>query len=541
MDTTDKKKCWPLWLMPGIPGLLFLLAGMALLPRPGLQHDELFFYGPIHTPDSSFFDIQVFGTKLTCMVMSYSGALKTWLYELLFLVLPRNRWTVRLPALLMGLATIQLTWVWVRRIAGDRAAAITTVLLATDTLFLMTDLFDWGPVALQHLLLMGGLVAVQIWVASGSRRMLQLGCLLWGLGMWDKALMVWPLSSMALAAVCVFPRTALRKAREGLAVGLLWFAVGALPLIWYNVAMHGATATSNTKYDATGLQDKLPALKRTVDGSMLSGYMVLNDSAPQPRRPRTGLEIVSVSLRRAIGDHRTNWMIPAYTAGFLLLLAMWRTEVRRPLLFLLITCAAMWLQMALNRGTGGSAHHVILMWPFPVAFLGIVFDAAATRIPKQGPLLLAAVIGVLATQNMLTTNDYYARFVVNGSAGGWTDAIYPLESALEEMPAAWIGVVDWGILNGLRLMEHKRFSMFMPDPNPADPTFQLQVAATDFLFVQHTDDKQILPGVNGKLREAARKLGYGEKVLKVILDRNGRPVFEIFRFVPADGGAATQQ
>ncbi len=528
------------WLMPGIPCLLFLLAGMALLPHPGLQHDELFFFGPIHSPDSSFYDINLFGSKLVCMVMSYSGALKTWLYRLLLLLLPANRWTVRFPALLMGVATIYLTWGWVRRIAGERAAAITALLLATDTMFLMTDLFDWGPVALQHLLLMGGLAAVQLWIAKGSRRMLALGGFLWGLGMWDKALMVWPLAAMAVAAICVFPRETLRRVRHGAGIAAVAFAIGALPLIWYNVAQPGVTATANTKYDAEGLRSKLPALKRTVDGSMLSGYMVYNDPVAQPRRPRTGLEIVSVALRRAIGDHRTNWMLPAYGLGLVLMLLLWRTDARRSLLFLLITSAMVWLQMALNRGTGGSAHHVILMWPFPVAFLGIAFDAGAVRLGSRGPAVLAALVAVLSLQNLLTTNDYLARFVVNGGAGGWTDAIYPMEAALEQMPAGWIGTVDWGYLNGLRLLPKKPFSLFMPDPNPKDPMFQQQVRATDFLFVQHTDDKQILPGSNDKLREAAKQLGYEEKVIRVIPDRNGRPVFEIFRF-QAIGGGGTEK
>jgi hypothetical protein len=417
-----------------------------------------------------------------------------------------------------------------------RAASIASILLATDTLFLMTDLFDGGPVALQHVLLIGGLLAVQIWLATGSRGMLRLGFFLWGLGMWDKALMVWPLSGLGLAALVVFPRRTLMQVRKGLGSAAIFFLLGALPLVWYNVAQRGVTATANTKYDAAGIGEKIPALKRTFDGSMLSGYMVYNDAKGFPRKPKTVVEIASVAVRGLIGDHRTNWMLPAYLLGMALLILLWRTEARRPLLLLLIACAVMWFQMALNRGTGGSAHHVILMWPFPVVFLAIAFDAAARRFGERGGRVLAAAVAVLALQNVLTTNDYLARFTLFGGAGGWTDALYPLSQAMDEMPASWVGTVDWGYLNGLRLLEKRPLKIFMPDPDVKNPSFLVQLKAPDFLFVQHPDDKEILRGVNGNLRKAAEQLGYEEKVERVIFDRNGRPVFQIFRFRRRSGG-----
>ena len=121
-------------LIPLLPILVFLLAGWALLPRPGLQNDELFFVGPIYTPAAAYDYITVGASTIPLMVMSYTGALKTWLYAGLFELVAPNQWSVRLPMLLLGALTIWLTWCWVRRVAGVRAAAIATVLLATDTI-----------------------------------------------------------------------------------------------------------------------------------------------------------------------------------------------------------------------------------------------------------------------------------------------------------------------------------------------------------------------------------------------------------------------
>ncbi len=55
---------------PILPCLVFFLTGIALLPYPGPQNDELFFSGPLYAPDSSFFRLEVFGWKIPFMVMS---------------------------------------------------------------------------------------------------------------------------------------------------------------------------------------------------------------------------------------------------------------------------------------------------------------------------------------------------------------------------------------------------------------------------------------------------------------------------------------
>ena len=67
------------------------------------------------------------------------------------------------------------------------------------------------------------------------------------------------------------------------------------------------------------------------------------------------------------------------------------------------------------------------------------------------------------------------------------------------------------------------------------------VTSPDFIFIEHTDEYQMFPGVNGQFRDAALALGYTEHVERVVHDNEGRPVFEIFRFAKvADGVAAAR-
>jgi 4-amino-4-deoxy-L-arabinose transferase-like glycosyltransferase len=523
-------------LAPAISVLLFALAGLALIPYPGLQNDELFFSGPIYFADAAFYRLDIGVFKIPIMVISYTGALKTWIYEALFQFLAPNEWSVRIPVLLMGMATIWLTWVWVRRLAGARAAAVAAILLSTDTIFLMTNTFDWGPVALQHILLMAGLVALDRWIRApqqAGHRTLALAFFLWGLGLWDKALLAWPLGGLAVAALCVYPRQTLQRIRwKPAAIAIAAFLIGAAPLVEFNLKLHGQTATANAHFTATELGVKATALRHTVDGSTLFGYMVYRNAGQYQIRPRNVLGRAAAWISSVAGDHHRNAMFPAYAAALVCFVSLLflRSPARRQLLFLLITILVAWAQMAFNKGTGGASHHAILLWPFPVVFLAVAFTALADRFARNGSIALAALVAFLAAENLLTTNEYLTAFAVNGASGGWTDAIYRLAASVEKSEStSWYGLVDWGYLNGLRLLHEGDLPVFIAQVDADRAEILREIDSPDRIFIQHTEDKQIFPGINDRWRDVTARLGYTEKVVRVIHDRNGRPVFELFR------------
>jgi hypothetical protein len=525
-------------LIPAASITFFLLAGIALIPWPGLQNDELFFAGPLFDRNAAFYYSQVGPFHIPLMVVSYTGALKTWLYAGLFATLEPSPWVIRIPALLAGAATIWLTWIWMNRMgAGAKAAAIATLLLATDTSYLLTTTFDWGPVALQHLLLMSGLVCIQIWIARQSRALLALAFFLWGLGLWDKALMLWPLSGLAAACCIVYWREMIRRIRLGdAAIALACFTIGAMPLIWYNIERPGATASRNLALSTTEVHQKIKALRESVDGSEMFGFIVKEDNASQPPSGAGFFTRLPLAIKRHLGTPRRNLMPLLLVAAVLCFTAQWRSPVRRPLLFLGITMAVAWAEMFFNKGTGVFVHHVVLLWPFPFAFAGIALASAAQRLAAPGEILLVALLTIVLAANLLTTNEYLAEFIADGGTGGWTDAIYNLSATVDTISAPWIGLVDWGCLNGLRLLHQRDVGFFVasdfvmsPTPTAADREAIAHMADTPgIVFIQHVADKQIFPGVNDRFRAVAMQNGFEEQVRQVIPDRHGRPVFELF-------------
>jgi 4-amino-4-deoxy-L-arabinose transferase-like glycosyltransferase len=290
----------------------FALLSLALLPYPGLQDDELFFTVPLYLPQGTLFSVKAFGGRVPLMLNGYLGAFKTWLYAGIFEFFEPSRWSVRVPMVLVGVITIWLTWLWTRRAAGPRAAAFTVALLATDSVFIVTNTFDWGPVALQHALLMGGLVALQTWLAKDSSRYLALSFLLFGLGLWDKALMIWPLVGLAVATLCVYPKELRQHLRRvPLAIAAASLLLGALPLVTFNLIRHGETASANTKLSLFLIPAKLNELRQILNGSILLGPLVATSAGPLEQTPKTLVERTSAGIETALGARPENWMLPA--------------------------------------------------------------------------------------------------------------------------------------------------------------------------------------------------------------------------------------
>ena len=122
-----------------------------LIPYPGIQNDEALFACGLFEPVVVEDKVSIFKYVIPTMLMSYIGAVKIWLYAIVFSFWDPSVYSLRVPPLLIGAAAIGLTYVLMRRTMGVAAAIAGIALLATDPSYLMTAVFDWGPVAIQHL------------------------------------------------------------------------------------------------------------------------------------------------------------------------------------------------------------------------------------------------------------------------------------------------------------------------------------------------------------------------------------------------------
>ncbi len=246
-------------------GSLFLVyAGLVMAPLVGVQTDEALFAAPLLSPKSAaawVFD------QVPIMQMTYLGSLKTWLYALVFDVFGTGVYSLRVPTILLSAGAILLWTFWLRQVGGRTIAAVFVLLVATDPVYIMTSTFDWGPVVLQRLLFVAGVVLIWRYHKTGMTRYLFVASVVFGLGLWDKALFIWVLSAACVMTFLVWRRAVVATLTgKACVIGAVALCIGAGPLIYYNVNAPANTFASNINLSSEGLLSKLYVARSTLEG-----------------------------------------------------------------------------------------------------------------------------------------------------------------------------------------------------------------------------------------------------------------------------------
>ncbi|HUS07067.1 MAG TPA: hypothetical protein VMZ52_12245, partial [Bryobacteraceae bacterium] len=318
--------------------------------------------------------------------------------------------------------------------------------------------------------------------------------------------------------------------------------LGAAPLLIYNVHRHWLTL-GNAAWSAEGFTGKAGLLQEGLAGAGLYASIARDDDETPGRPPAGPVEETVVRLDSSSGAPRTSlfWVGCLVTLA-LLPVACRYPEARTAAVFALVTFLVSWLMMAFTKGAGASTHHAVLLWPMPHLAVATVFSAAGRRFGLAGKLILGIFASAIAVSSLLVTNHYYAMQIRNGGTSPWTEAFYPLSSALAKMQVNQVCLADWGFADNLRLMHQGRLPLAgaaLEDTEEARAYLRRQIHDPNNVFVTHTEGNRIFPRNTEMLLAFARKEGLMGTDVKLFHDRNGRAVIEIFRFVPAPGKKST--
>jgi hypothetical protein len=511
-----------------------MLLAVLYIPYAGIQADEALFSAPLfpHIPKDLPLPIRPHHVPL--MVMTYIGSLKTLLYWPIFRIFGSSPWTLRLPVVLVGAVTIFIFYRLTGVSGGARAAAIGAFLLATDPVFLLTNTFDWGPVALEHAFLVTGCWLLyrfgsqapsdaRIWNLAG-------GFLCFGLALWNKAVFVWSLSGVLAGGLLVFWPEIRRALKPRIVtVAASAFVAGALPLVIYNLTHKSVTVTENAHLDPSNVARKFIQVEYAANGSSLFGYLAGEDWRPNPKAPQSLRGRTAAWIHDHAGAHRATGFY--YVLGVLLLTAPWWWKSRAAR-FSLVFMTVSWLLMALTHDAGTSAHHVILLWPFPILFAAIALASLPWR-----PIAWTAAI-VMVAMNLLVLNQYLYQLERNGAGDVWSDALNPFSASLDTYGDRTLYVIDWGIFENLNLLHQGRLDfqilqgpLMTESPSPKDlQQIKSMLSDPSALVLDHVPEKEVFPEVGARLDRAAESFGYRRVVVRTIADSNGRPMFEILRF-----------
>ncbi len=511
--------------------LLFFIVGVLWISELGIQSDEALFTAAIYPPIEKQYRMRVFHRDFPLMVMTYVGTLKAAIWAPVFAVWEPSAASLRLPAVALAAFTVWLFYRLLLPALGLRAALAGCALLATDSMFLLMSRWDWGPVVLQHLCLVGGILLLLRFHQNLRQWWLFLGFFVLGLGLWDKAIFVWSLAGMGLGVLIVFPRELIQvftRRRCGIAVA--GFLLGALPLVIYNVRHQLVTFRGNTSWSTEDFRPKVHLLKVTWQGEALFGSLMRNEWEGPVREAQDAGERLLFHINGLSGHPRRNLLGPLLLLALAVLPFIWRSAASRAALFALVFCTVTFLLMALTRGAGGGAHHTVLLWPFPHLFVVALLAEASKRI-KFGLVLLSLLIGSACIANLLVTSTYYTNMLRHGSTVIWTDAIYSLSDALKSERPNWICLQDWGFYDNLRLLHRGALPLCVtgtPDTVEGKVFVRKQLEQAKTLYIGHTESTVVEAESYKHWTAFLQEAGYHKVNRRVFPDSNGRPIIEMY-------------
>ncbi|MBI1788116.1 MAG: hypothetical protein HYR60_11275, partial [Acidobacteria bacterium] len=151
--------------------------------------------------------------------------------------------------------------------------------------------------------------------------------------------------------------------------------------------------------------------------------------------------------------------------------------------------------------------------------------------------VLAAAMVYQVGQCLLVTNQNLYQLARYGAAGVWSDALYGLSAEIDQVHASQVVVIDWGMLNGIVTLHRGRLPVYTLSDDFIWQNFNADQRNyyRDYLdrgvWIGHTPKYRLFPAVNDRVVQSTEEAGYRKEPIKTVQDRNGREVFEMFRFV----------
>jgi hypothetical protein len=424
--------------------------------------------------------------------------------------------------ILAGALTILLFYRATAAKLGTEAAMFAAALLATDASLVMTNTFDWGPVALEHLLLVAGCL---LYVRGRPAW----ACFLFGLALWNKAVFVWALGGLLAAwfVLWILRHRSDRNFQPSLmAKCLVAFLLGASPLLIYSLNNPTAVVRMVRPPDfRTALAQNSIQFQSALEGSSVFGYITGEDFDANPRTV-SGLP---GKIHDLFGERRKGFLAIALVLSVILVPVAWKRHsgmLLATLAFLIVSALSM-----LWTGGGGSAHHMVLLWPAPHLLVAVTLASLRPTFLRR--VLLVILVGA----NLLVVNEYVYKLQRNGSRGSFSDAIYPLAQEVRALQSKPVCLMDWGITENLIYLTNGQHNLrtywpqlASPDPIPADHEISQLLHDPDVAWVTHVESQEAFHGVGARLDSLTDR----KKVVQVVYDTNHRPVFEIRHYLPPE-------
>ena len=507
---------------------VFLLLGSLNLSLPGLHYDEAreaglnameFLRG---LPITAFRNAQLHigSVSIPLMVQDYIGALNVFLAIPFLGAFGIRVEALRLFTLSVGAGTIFLTWSLARKLGGPLAGFGTAILLAFNPSFVFWSRQGIFVTNIVPLFLVASLLCALRWREKCNPRDLYCLALLWGLGVYSKAIFLWAILAMVLLAL-VLPNRRLPPPKE-LAFASIAFLLPLTPLLLFN-ALTGGTilaVAQNLRFSYYGINNlalgaNLAArLKQLI--TLLRGdhLWYLGGIFSNPVAPWVAGGFVLVTLLLALAG-RAQWraLLPAGIIGFIVV------ESAFTISGLFIT-------------------HYFLLLPLLAISGGVGFGLLLKKSSSSRILKALAVVAFIlwASRDLYITALYHRALAATGGHSAHSNAVYELAHHLLCWKGNPVIALDWGIdapLRFLTLGEVKPVEIFGYESFHA-PDAGFRERASLFLnpgtiFIAHGPEDTVFKGRVEALESLAEEKGLKLEEIAHFRERSGRLLYIILQ------------
>ena len=400
------------------------------LDRPGLYYDELLFVnGALNRGVSDLFIVSRWH-GVPILLMEYIGALKAWIYHPIFLFWDVNPWTVRIPALLIGMIGEIFLIFALRHLFDWRTALIGAPLLLLDPDVLMHSRLDWGPNALGYFFRGAVILSMSLWIRQQGIRFLWMALVLILLGCFDKLNFIW--------------------------IGAA--AVGALA-VTYRREIYTAWSARRADYTIMFICVALGLGASVIRGILISGNMPHSASVSWIERLEQATHLLLLAIGGGgpldfiMGDGMRLWkyLMPGYLACIILAGIIYQAnrpekehrEINFLMMFFLFLLAAF---ASTKLATG--PHHAAVLAGLPVMILAPILSRGFTASRYWGITVIGSVM--LLTLGMIVANQRcILEFEESPKNFNWDPSQHEVAEFVRRNPGRLFITADWGIATHL--------------------------------------------------------------------------------------------
>jgi 4-amino-4-deoxy-L-arabinose transferase-like glycosyltransferase len=515
---------------------VFCLLTLQNLYLPGPHTDELFTAAPAVNfvegtnntrpmqIDPSI--VHIAGRPLPLMVMTYVGAVQTFLYIPAFYLLGDSLATVRIVPIAIGILALWCSYLFWKSLYNRATAVLATIFLVADPSFVFFVGRDFGPPGIALLCKMGGLLLLLRWWRESRPWNLYLAAFALGIAVYHKADFLWILAAAVTAGILFY--------RDGLRARLTWrrtlgsaavFALSAAPFLLMNLLTAGATF-------------RLLAPQTSFVEQIRLFFTSLGVRAGQVIDMMTGVAPYQLFMGGSPADLSPYaFILPILVLGGCVSLATFAAQSRqtahaRRAWFVLTFMTLIFLQTA-KTPTALMAHHMMALYPLlqGAGAAGIVL--LVERVRRNYRIgILAATSCIAAFPGLAASESIHRALETTGGTGYWSDAIYDLTPFLESRRRP-VALMQWGFTSNLIVLSQGRLTLRRvykdllehgTRPELVDP----YIRSSD-LYLFYTEDEEESRTTFEALRVSAARQGFTPEEIQSFHQRDGREIYAVYQ------------